>query len=308
MSGSLTFLTFSYLYDKYSISFETLFTIFAIVYAFLNLRTFLLTPKTRAPEIIPEDFKYGYNQLVCTKKPKLEPETQIRNKSDVKDTKTEFKSFACSLLFITTVISNSVANFVYMLYISTFNMFISSIIKDEQKESVKNTATYRNIFGILQFTGLFFSLLNGAIAKLLKRKKSSKGSKGEIKCCLIGLFIGCTIGMQICTVFSSVELQLLSMTLHVLGKAFFISSSNTFISMIFPCKIFGRLYSVLAVCQALFLLLQHPLMLLLEDVLNRNFVVFNSCMTVVSVLTLAQPLYVVYLLKFVRSETDKSND
>ena len=309
MSSSLTFLTFSYLYDQYSVSFETLFTIFAIIYSFLNLRTFMLTPKIRAPKNISKGFKYGYNQLMCFTKSQIEPVKDSCVEINDGDTKTEFKSFACSLHFITTVISNSVANFVYMLYISNFNMFISSLLKTDYKESEETAVFYGNIFGIVQFSGLIFSFLNGATAHFLKRNNSTNGSKGEIKCCLVGLFIGCacTIGMQICTVFSSVQLQLLSMTLQVLGKAFFISSSNTFISMTFPCKIFGRLYSVLAVCQALFLLLQHPLMLLLEDVLNRNFVVFNSCMTCVSVLTLAQPLYVVYWLKVKKTSFDRSS-
>ena len=54
MSGSLTFLTFSHLYDQYKISFEALFTIFSVIYALLNLRAFLLPPKTRAPADRPQ--------------------------------------------------------------------------------------------------------------------------------------------------------------------------------------------------------------------------------------------------------------
>ena len=302
MSGSLTFLTFSYFYDNYNISFESLFTVYSIIYSFLNLRTFFLTPRVQTPENITENFIYGYKDLVelFLKYTKLNPEKEILNKSknNNESKEADFKTFACSLLFITTVLSNSVANFIYMLYISNFDLFIYSLFQNE-KESEKSIEFYASIFGFLQFTGLFFTVLNCATSRIFKGKEIEKGSNDEIKCCLTGIFIGsvCTVGMQVCTALPSAKLQLLSMILHVVGKAFFTSSSNTYISIIFPAKIFGRLYSVMAVSQALFLLMQIPLAVLMENILNRNFVLFNSCLVIVSLLILVQPIYMLYCLK-----------
>ena len=301
MSGSLTFLIFSYLYNKYIISFVNIFTIYSVFYFFLNLRTFLLTPKNRAPEKFKENFKYGYKEIkhICIKGETLDfdnftDQTVHKNYNKV----SSFKTFARSLLFITTVLSNSIVNLIYMLYISTFNSFIFSLLQNKQEQKHKMNL-YLYIFGIMQFTGILFSLLNGVGAKIFMGKKTEQGPKNQIRCCIFGLFIGsvCTVGMQICTIIPSVDLQLLSMILHVIGKAFFISSSNTFISIIFPVKMFGRLYSVMAVCQALFLMLQHPCILLLDNFLKGNFMIFNSCLTLVSLLSLAQPLYALYYYK-----------
>ena len=304
MSASLTFLIFSFLYDKYGIEYETFFTVYAVIYAFLNLRTFLFTPKMRAPENTSDDFKYGYKQLTCSKE--TEPDSEILIQNDDGDTSTGFKAFACSLLNITAVLSINVANYLYVIYMSTFNLFISTLFENEHKEVVENTLFYDKVMGSLMFVAFLICLLYGAMANFFMSKLSPDTSVGQIKYCLIGLFIGsaCTIGMQACTIVSSTKLQYLSMALYVGGRALLISASNTFLSVIFPAKIFGRLYCVMSVTRSLLFLTVHPLQLFLDDVLNKNFVVFNSLLTALAFLTLVQPLYVLYWLKNGMYETN----
>ena len=303
MSASLTFLIFSLLYDKYGVGFETLFTVYAVICAFLNLRTFLFTPKMRAPENISDGFTYGYKQLTCLKGTEIDSEKLLKN--DDGDTKTDFKTFACSLLNITTLLSDTIQNYLNMVYVSTFNLFISTLFENEHKEVVKNTLFYSDMMGGTMFVAFLICLLYGAMANFYMSKLSPDRSVGEIKYCLVGLFIGyaCVIGMQACMISSSTKLQWLSMALHIAGRALSSSASNTLLSVIFPAKIFGRLYCVLAVTRALVYLTIHPLHLFLNDVLNKNFVVFNSLLTVLTPLTLVQPLYVLYWLKNGKYET-----
>ena len=289
-AGSLTFLIISNLYEKYNISFEALFTVYSIIYFCLNFRTFLLTPRNLAPEVIPKDFRYGYKDLVQIFRKKSDPENENFNTSNsVKEA--SLSEFACSMLFITTVISNSVANFLYMFYISNFDVLIYSLTGNSERVEF-----YVSIFGALLFIGLFLWLLCCATSRLLLDEDVEDR---QFKCRLIMMFVGgaCTIGMQYCASFRSARLQILSMTLHVVGKASFTSSSNTHISLVFPAKLFGRLYSVMAVCEALLLFTQIPLTFLLEGVLKWNFVVFNSALTLFSLLVIVQPVYLLYRLK-----------
>ena len=148
------------------------------------------------------------------------------------------------MLFITTVISNSVANFLYMFYISNFDVLMYSLTGNSERVEF-----YVSIFGALLFIGLFLWLLCCATSRLLPDEDLEDR---QVKCRLIMMFVGgaCTVGMQYCASFRSARLQILSMTLHVVGKASFTSSSNTHISLVFPAKLFGRLYSVMAVCEA----------------------------------------------------------
>ena len=308
-SGSATFLILNHLYFQLETSFKVLFTAFASLYFLLNLRTFFLTPRFCAPENIPTDYTYGYKQIKDVPSNRSDYQ-MVRPKKDEKTQLLEchsFKQFVTKRVYIYTVLSNTVLNFTSMLYISVFNDFMVSLLKQNEQQ----VDFYVNIFGVIQFVGFIFSPLSGAITQYHKHRSTEDDHTASIRSCAIGLFIGgfCAVAMELCMIFPSAELQLVSMTMQVLSKAFFVSSSNTFISLIFPAKIFGKLYSVMAVCQATMLLLQQPLTLLLHEVLRDNFVIFNSLICAVSVLTMAQPIYVVFF--YLRGESkhyDKKNE
>ena len=220
--------------------------------------------------------------------------------------KETFKQFITKKVFIFTVLSNAVLNFTSMMYISVFNDFMTSLL--ERNEEVD---FYVNVFGIIQFVGFVFSPLSGAITQYFKRTSNEEERTAAIRSCTVGLFVGgfCAVVMETCMVLPSPRLQLVSMSAQVLSKAFFVSSSNALISVVFPAEMFGKLYSAMAVCQALMLLLQRPLMTFLTETLHGDFVTFNAIVSLVSLLTLAQPVYVAFFyLKKKNGFYDKTNE
>jgi len=307
-SGSASFLILNYMYFELNLSFEVLFTSFACCYFLLNVRTFLLTPRYRAPENAPKNYEYGYKQLGSSNQSDYQMvEKIIKNgeKANVVENDT-FKRFVTKKVFIFTVVSNAVLNFTSMMYISVFNDFMASLL--ERNDQVD---FYVNAFGIIQFAGFVFSPLSGAITQHFKRTSKEGERTAAIRSCTVGLFVGAfgAVAMETCMVFPSARLQLVSMTMQVASKAFFVSSSNALISVVFPAKMFGKLYSVMATCQAMMLLLQQPLMAFLAGALQGDFMVFNSVVSLLSLLTLAQPIYVAFFyLKKENGFYDKTNE
>ena len=72
-SGVVLFLFFGYLYEKLEVKFSTLFYFYAGFLLILNVRTFVLTPKKKAPFKVPKSYRYGFYELF--EKEKVHAET-----------------------------------------------------------------------------------------------------------------------------------------------------------------------------------------------------------------------------------------
>ena len=138
------------------------------------------------------------------------------------------------------------------------------------------------------------SLIIGYSTDLYKRKLDSEDGSAEMRSCLVGLFAGsfCLITMQVCTLISSLPLQYFAMFMRVAANVCFFTGSNAFVSAYFPQEKFCTLYGAVACVQAVILASQSLLVLLLEGVLEGEFFYLNLGLTVLSFLSLAQPVFI----------------
>jgi len=311
-SASLAFLIMNKIYFS-GLNFSAIFAFYTAVYFLLNLRTFTLTPKEKVPKSIPKGYKYGFKEFVCFKRSNENEDTNDEKnlnkifEHDSKETSDQNKKNELSYIyhikqgyFILSVIQLSVALFLTIFFIASFNSFISSLMTESQK-SQGLLDYYLTVFAFKQCAGILICPINGWLTEIYKKKliKSGEDEKtAEVKSTTVGLFMGsvCIIAMQACTLFNSLQLQIFAMFMQVMGKVFVLASINHFFCLYFPVKLFGKLYGTIAAIAAAVLLLQQPLFIL-KNKLNGNLFYLNLGLTVFSVLSLALPLFIRWKLR-----------
>ena len=315
-SASLAFLIMNKIYYS-GVSLSTIFAVYSVVYFLLNLRTFTLMPKDKIPFIIPEGFQYGYKELLCIKKSNKEDSLKMdeisvksilssdeSNESSESDGSKEviiedpsYFSYIKQLYFVSTILSHSTTLLLSIFYISNFNYFISTLTTDE---SLVDSYVY--LFGALQCCGILACPISGWLSGLYKNKLVANGDDertAEVKSSSAVLLIGalCIVTMQACTLGDSLKLQVFAMTMQVLGKVFVLSGVNYFVSLYFPADLFGKLYGTMAAVSSVVLLLQQPLVILLNEVLDGDLFYLNAGLVAVSVFSLALPIAIRWKLR-----------
>ena len=315
-SASLAFLIMNKIYFS-GFDFSTIFAFYTVIYFLLNLRTFTLIPKEKVPILLPKGYKYGFKELVCFKQSNENEdinddnnltkiidhennETSNQNINKLND-KLSYTYYFKQGYFILAVISFSVTLFLAVFFISNFNSFISTLMTESQK-SQSLLEYYLTVFAFMQCAGILFCPFNGWLSEIYIKKfiKSGEDVKSaEVKSASVGLFIGsvCIVLMQTCTLFKSLKLQIFSMIMQVVGKVFVMSSANYFFCLYFPVELFGQLYGTVTAISAAVLLLQQPLFILVNKVLEGNFFYLNLVLTVFSVLSLSLPLFIRWKLR-----------
>jgi len=310
-SASLAFLIMNKIYFS-GVSFSKIFAVYTVIYFFLNLRTFTLMPKDKVPASVPEGFKYGFRELLCFKrsnesKSSKDEETPIKVTQNNNDRNERLKrnlsyfSYFKQGYFISTLFTMSVSILLAIFYISNFNTFISTLTTESQKKEGL-VDFYVLVFGLLQFVGIFACPTGGWLSNVYKNKLIKRGvdeKTAEVKSSLIALFLGssCIIAMQACTLIDSLQLQMFAIIAQVLGKVFVINGVNHFVSLYFPVQLFGKLYGTMAAVAAAALLLQRPLVVLLNKVLAGKFFYLNVGLTALSLLSLLLPLVICWKLR-----------
>ena len=308
-SASLAFLVMNKVYFG-GIGFSVNFAVYTVFYFLLNFRTFTLMPKDKVPAVVPKGFKYGFRELLCFKKSNGGKDSEKEERS-IKHIPTKCKEnlnknnsyFYCIKqgYFISVSLSLSVSMLLTIFYISNFNNFISTLTTERQK-SEGLVDFYVMLFGLLQCAGILACPIVGWLSEVYKNKLAKSGvdkKSVKVKSSLIALFLGsfCIILMQACTLFNSLQLQMFAMVMQVLGKVSILFGINQFVSLYFPVSLFGKLYGTMAALAAAALLLQQPLVVLLNKVLAGKFFYLNVGLTAVSLLTLALPLVICWKLR-----------
>jgi len=312
-SASLAFLIMNKIYFS-GLNFSAIFAFYTAVYFLLNLRTFTLIPKEKVPKSLPKKYKYGFKEVVCFKGSNknddinddinLNKKIEHDNKETINQNKKNKLSYVYYIkqgYFILSVIQMSVALFLTIFFIASFNSFISSLMTESQK-SQGLLDYYLTVFAFMQCAGIVISPINGWLSEIYKNKLIKSGEDertAEVKSASVGLFMGsaCVIAMQTCTLFNSLQLQIFAMLMKISGKVFVLSSVNHFFCLYFPVELFGKLYGTVAAIAAAVLLLQQPLFILKNKVLGGNLFYLNLGLTVFSLLSLALPIFIRWKLR-----------
>ena len=199
-----------------------------------------------------------------------------------------------------------IVNTLVVFYISNFNTFIESILINEGSANIEEVTWYTDIFGVVMLSGIIFAPLYG-IAIQFYQKKHKDQSVAGVKSCLLGIGCSCVVAvlLQVCMLIPSANLQIFSMFLVILLKAFYFSANSSFLSLVLPPHMIGSLYGILSLANGCVLLLQQPLRLLVTDYLKNNFMPVNCGLLALSLLLFLHPVVIRKSLKNIKNEKKK---
>nr|XP_002124056.1 solute carrier family 43 member 3-like [Ciona intestinalis] len=292
-SAASVLLLFKLLYDL-GIQMNVCFFVLGAFSVLLYVRTFLLLPRRTLPVLTDDsNLKFGYNELPCCAKTtdtEVNTEEETDDKSmDVSETKT-VKACVLSVLFWSNLMHLVINQFRKSFFISSFTSFIDSLVEIHGG----NANTYIDVFGILQFLGVFLAPLNGVLIDTVKRRFTRKMPK-EIATLYAVAFSAAATSIfstiySITSVIPVLELQYFTFVIYVLGRAFLYGGNSAFISLVFPAVHFGKIYGLSMAIGGLFQLLQYPVFILVSRVFNNDFTVINAVLCGLCAISIIHPI------------------
>ena len=308
-SATLVYLVFHELY-KGGVSFESMFYGYAGLCAIFLAQTFFLTPKHTAPYTLPPGYVYGYKELPCFKSDSVnetEKEGDHASESDLsydsfegdggcvgKDTMTLRECFKLVYTY-TNLLHHCVIHFASTFFIGTFNIWIVT------KVDAADVDFYTTAFGATQGLGIVFSPFSGLLIDYCRRKFTGAigAELAAFKAVTLLLYVtdSIVILMLICSLIPSAELQIVTMALQVLARAFIYSTAAAFLTEVYPSKYFGVLYGLEQAVGGIVVLVQYPITLLVTRVLDDNFSIVHGILLGMTCLILAHPTYMLRLIK-----------
>merc|ERR1712136_38676 len=313
-STSLTTAVMKMIFER-GVTTTWIFRIMNLLSLTVWIRTFLLMPKTFIAYPLPE---HGY---VCELQNILQKAAVIfhkltngsdRHKVPVRSSISREKQDIESLHDIvdTDVVPGSVfylksPAFTVVLHVRNA-FFVATLLPwagntfDLDSASVGDFVGH---FSLIQSGVILTASFNGIIIDLLTQNFSKSSGCSEdtssakalsasklITSCLGGLF-----SLLVCI--PNLDLQYVSMLIFVLFRSFIYGGFYALIIVIYPQKHFGKLSGFCQCAWGLCQLLQYPLLSLVQDALNGNFLIVNVCFCVLSFLTISDPIWKYRLLR-----------
>lgn len=304
-SSTIVFLVFYELY-KTGVSYKNLFSVYSSLLSVALVQTFFLTPKQNIPYVLPENYKYGYKELLCFKNDNTlndgySSSVDLKNKnynnfenSDENPDNLTLKECIKEVFTWTEMIHYCVVHFVVTFFIGSFNSWIETKVPYDQID------TFITVFGIVQCLGIVFAPISGLLIDRLRTKFSKKiglrlaSFKSVTTLLIINDFL--VILMLIFSLIPNAEIQYITMSLQVISRAFVYSTAAAFANAVYPTSCFGVIYGITEAIGGVFLLLQYPVTLLLTRVLKNNFFILNSILLGLVITCLAHPIYLMILV------------
>ncbi|KAJ8247730.1 hypothetical protein GJAV_G00249640 [Gymnothorax javanicus] len=308
-SSSSIFLTFKVLNER-GISLRFCFVVMSVCSVIHLLRTFFLLPRTHIPYPLPENYTYG---MTCSSLSKHQEsiemgqedagesvERERRTQSDPSSGEEHtllqdlsFRRCVLSWFFLFHLVWLSLMQLRLFLFIDILNPIINRLTGGD------NTlmSRYTNAFGFTQLCGVFCAPWNGLLMDRQKKKWRDKGKTDKeagLRSSALSLFITTFLCLlfSICASIPVLPLQYLTFALQVISTSFLFGGNAAFISIAFPSCHYGKLYGLMSTLSAVVLLLQFPLLMLVNDTLQGNPLYVNVGLTLLTLVPFIHPLYV----------------
>ncbi|KAJ8373420.1 hypothetical protein AAFF_G00265470 [Aldrovandia affinis] len=158
-------------------------------------------------------------------------------------------------------------------------------------------SSYTNAFAFTQLCGILCAPLNGLIIGRNKGKPRAPGEtekEADLSSSVLSLFLTVLLCLlfSICASIPVLPLQYLTFVLQVLAISFLLGGNSSFVRIAFPSCHYGKLYGLILCLSGMVLLLQFPLTILVNDVLQGNPLYVNIGLIILSLLAFFDPLYV----------------
>ncbi|KAG9332278.1 hypothetical protein JZ751_015439, partial [Albula glossodonta] len=291
------------------------------------LRTFILLPKDHIPYPLPEGYTYG---MSCSRQPQtteleevggapvsenvqsvagiepapsggedsLQPQHTPETALSQTDSRTSpeprsFRACVLSWFFLFHLVWLSVMQLRLFLFIDILNPMIDRLSSGDSAL----VSRYTNAFGFTQLCGVFCAPWNGLLLDRQKRRWKGKGKTEEeagLLSSALSLFLTTLLCLlfSICSAIPVLPLQYLTFILQVISTSFLFGGNAAFISTAFPSCHYGKLYGLMSSLSAVVLLLQFPLLMLVNDFLQGNPLYVNVGLTLLTLVPFIHPLYV----------------
>ncbi|XP_067440299.1 equilibrative nucleobase transporter 1-like isoform X2 [Thunnus thynnus] len=309
-SSAAVFLIIKLLHER-GVSLHSSFLFLTLCSIFLILRTFFLMPTGHIPYLLPEIYTYGVScpgqrkgrgegeekrvkeeeEIKGNKKDEREKDENIQHQP--KQEEASFRSCVLSWLFLWHVVWVVTILFSHFMFLASLNPTLTRLAKDNQTL----VSHYTNAFAFMQLCGMLFAPVNGLIMDRHKHRPLVPGEtkrEADLHSSFLALFLTSLQCFLFCVCFTCpvLPLQYLTFILQVVNSAFFYGGHQAFISIAFPMSHFGKMSGMAMSLSALALLLQFPVLHLIQHQLNGDPLYVNVGVTLVSLLTFIHPIHV----------------
>ncbi|XP_071773237.1 equilibrative nucleobase transporter 1-like [Centroberyx gerrardi] len=319
-SSAAVFLIIKLLHER-GVSLHSSFLFLTLCSIIHLLRTFFLMPRGHIPYPLPESYTYGVN---CPGQGRGRAEEE-RERREIKEEDTEkyemnekavaegsalplqdklldkpqqeevasFRSCVLSWLFMFHLLWVIVIQFCHFIFLATVNPMLNRLSNSDQAL----VSQYTNAFAFAQLCGVLCAPLNGLIMDRHKSRPLAPGeTRREADLCAssFAIFLTSFQCFLFCVCFSCpvLPLQYLTFILQVVSSSFFYGGHQAFISIAFPMCHFGKISGLAMSLSALTLLLQFPLLHLVQHQLHGDPLYVNIGVTLLSLLTCIHPIHI----------------
>ncbi|KAM7010283.1 equilibrative nucleobase transporter 1-like isoform 1-T2 [Tautogolabrus adspersus] len=321
-SSAAVFLVIKLLHER-GVSLYLSFLVLTSCSSILLLRTFFLMPRGHIPYPLPESYTYG---VKCPgRRDKKNNETEeMKEQKDLekkeKDQQTEgtkpehepkqeevasFRSCVLSWLFLWHLVWVITILFCQFIFLSNVNPMLNRLANDDQTL----VSHYTNAFALTQLCSVFFAPVSGVIMDRHKRRPLASGEtsrEADLNSSCVSLFLTSLQCFLFCVCFTCpiLPLQYCTFVLQVINSSFFFGGHQAFISIAFPMSHFGKISGIAMSLSALGLLLQVPILHLIQHQLHGDPLYVNVAVTLLSLLALIHPIHVsLYCKKLKKQRT-----
>ncbi|XP_053183297.1 equilibrative nucleobase transporter 1-like [Scomber japonicus] len=316
-SSAAVFFFIKLLHDR-GVSLHSSFLFLTLCSIILLLRTFFLMPTGHIPYPMPETYTYG----VCwpgrrrgrgegeEESDKKEEEMEENQKDEKgndsslplcknivhqpkKAEAASFRSCVLSWLFLWHLVFVVTTLLSHFMFLATINPVLTRLADNNQTI----VSHYTNAFAFTQLGGVLFAPVNGFIMDRNKRRPLASGEtrrEADLHSSSLALFLTSLQCFLFCVCFTCpiLPLQYLTFILQVVNSSFFYGGHQAFISIAFPMSHFGKMSGIAMSLSALVLLLQFPMLRLIQYQLKGDPLYVNVGVTLVSLLTFIHPIHV----------------
>ncbi|XP_036372558.1 solute carrier family 43 member 3-like [Megalops cyprinoides] len=313
-STAIVFLIIKVLYER-GVSLRSSFLFMSACSIIHLLRTFLLMPKTHIPCPLPEDYTYGLSSCGQSKRPEQQGAVRTGTNGNVlreerlesapsqpEDSQqspdpavneTSFRSCVLSWFFAWHLLWLSVMQLRQYFYVGTLNPTLNRLTEGDPTL----VSSYTNAFSFTQMCGVFCAPWNGLIMDRNKGKPLAPGEtekEADLRSSALSLFLTALLCLlfNICAAIPFLPLQYLTFVLQILNRCFLYGGNYAFISIAFPSCHYGKLCALTLLMASVVLLLQFPILFLVNDVLQGNPLYVDIALTLLSLLAFIHPLYI----------------
>merc|ERR1712136_10210 len=322
-STSLTTAVMKMIFER-GVSTTWIFRIMNLLSLTVWMRTFLLMPKTFIPYPLPEHGYVCELQTILQKaavilhkltnrsdrhrvpepvKPNISTDKHHKDIESVhndleKDDVPGAAFYLKSPTFVTEVLYTVVLHVRNAFFVATLLPWAGSTFYLDST----SVGDFVGHFSLIQSGVILTAAFNGVIIDLLTKSfrksgcsKDTSSAKALYASKLITSCLGVLFSLLVCI--PSLDLQYVSMLIFVLFRSFIYGGFYALIIVIYPQKHFGKLSGFCQCAWGLCQLLQYPLLSLVQDALNGNFLIVNVCFCVLSFLTISDPIWKYRLLR-----------